>query len=621
MLTTLDLSPLWISLRIAAIATGVTFVLGVVVAHFMHTYRGRWRSLLDSVLLAPMVLPPTVLGFLLLLLLGNRGPLGLLFAQTDVNIVFTWYAAVITATVVAFPLMYKTTLGAFSQIDGNLQQAARTLGASEFVVFWRITLPLALPGLLAGAALAFARALGEFGATLMLAGNIPGRTQTLPMAIYFAVEAGDFQVAAIWTGAILTLALGGLLMMNWWQSRRRSQSKSWLKLRRSLLSFPTFTPAELDNFNPPAFGSKLSVTLTKYLPDFRLDVSFVADNQPLGLLGASGTGKSLLLRCLAGIETPDTGRIVLNNRVLFDSDQGINVPICDRKIGIFFQNYALFPHLTVAQNVAFGLPQSLSADKKQAVVYQQLAAVQLETLGQRYPHELSGGQQQRVALARALASQPELLLLDEPFSALDTHLRAHIEQQLIYRLQSYSGITLLVTHNLDEAYRVCDNLLILGGGKALTHGPKHQIFERPRTVSLAQLTGCKNISDAAVLGPNQVEAHHWQCTLQTVEPLPTNLTQIGIRAHQIDFLEQLPSRVSSQNSLDFPNRFSCWLAATSETPHRMTLYLKLHSPPADNRDYHLQAEVFKEKWILLKDCPLPWTVYLNPLKLILLEDN
>ncbi|MEO0888153.1 MAG: molybdate ABC transporter permease subunit, partial [Cyanobacteria bacterium J06648_10] len=188
----LDLSPLWISLRIAVLATVITGFLGVGAARFMQDYRGRWRSLLEGFFLAPMVLPPTVLGFVLLLLLGKNGPLGSLLSYAGINVIFTWYAAILTASVVAFPLMYKTTLGAFEQIDSSLHRAARTLGASEFTIFWRITLPLALPGLLAGITLAFARALGEFGATLMLAGNIPGRTQTLPMAIYFAVEGGDF---------------------------------------------------------------------------------------------------------------------------------------------------------------------------------------------------------------------------------------------------------------------------------------------------------------------------------------------------------------------------------------------------------------------------------------------
>ena len=623
----LDLAPLWISLRIATIATVVTFFVGIATAHFMHHYRGRGRALLDSIFLAPMVLPPTVLGFLLLILLGKNGPLGFLFTNAGISVVFTWYAAVITATVVALPLMYKTTLGAFEQIDSNLQQAARTLGASELTVFRRITLPLALPGLIAGATLAFARALGEFGATLMLAGNIPGRTQTLPMAIYFAVEGGDFREASIWTGVILTVALGGLVSVNRWQPQGRRLAKREGKKEDLMLvsaqenAQETDGPEKLErpdrlrhyaSMLRPAHAPTLSVTLTKHLPNFTLDVSFSADEQPLGLLGGSGAGKSMILRCLAGIETPDAGRIVLNGRVLFDSEAGINVPICDRNIGILFQNYALFPHLTIAQNVAFGLHQKLPPEQIQEIVTQQLSAVHLEAFAERYPHELSGGQQQRVALARALASQPEVLLLDEPFSALDTHLRDQIERQLIDRLQDYQGVTLLVTHNLDEAYRVCHQLLVLDGGTTIAHGPKHNIFEHPQTVSVAQLTGCKNISPALTHGPNQIEARHWQCVLQTVEPVSSNLTQIGIRAHQIN-LQTYPQASSA------PNTFPCWLATTSETPHGMTLYLKLHRPPTNERDYHLQAEVFKDKWSSLKDQPLPWTVYLDPLRLILLE--
>ncbi|MBE9059832.1 molybdate ABC transporter permease subunit [cf. Phormidesmis sp. LEGE 11477] len=659
----IDFSPLWISLRIAAIATLITGTLGIVVAHFMQRYRGRWRSLLEGLFLAPMVLPPTVLGFLLLLLLGRNGPLGALLSYTGINVVFTWYAAVLTATVVAFPLMYKTTLSAFEQIDSRLQQAAGTLGASEQTVFFRITLPLSLPGLLAGITLAFARALGEFGATLMLAGNIPGRTQTLPMAIYFAVESGDFREAAFWSALVLGISLGGILVVNSSAKRRLQPYGSLRKLCEQLFSqrfsqrfnrlsprvpfgglprlsrrlkqapnqqapsrkeqatsLPlTSTPlATAPPLIRPHFQPYLEVNICKRLSNYELAVNFVADDQkPLGFLGASGAGKSLILRCIAGIETPDSGRIVLNGRVLFDSEKEINLPSCDRKVGILFQNYALFPHLTIAQNVAFGLPQQLSPAQVRAAVSQQLAAVQLEPLAQRYPYELSGGQQQRVALARALASEPEALLLDEPFSALDTHLRSQIEQQLSLRLQRYHGITLLVTHNLEEAYRICHQLLILNQGSIIAHNPKHDIFEQPRTVRVAQLTGCKNFSAAVAIDEKTIEAQRWQCRLETVEPVAANLTQVGIRAHQITFLR--PEPASLPNAL--PNTFDCWLAATSETPHRMTLYLKLHRPANGEQDYHLQAEVFKEKWRWLKDQPLPWRVRLDPLRLLLLTDE
>ena len=258
------------------------------------------------------------------------------------------------------------------------------------------------------------------------------------------------------------------------------------------------------------------IDIEKILTGFDLNVTFTADGQPLGLLGGSGAGKSMILRCIAGIETPTKGRIVLNGRVLFDSQQKINIPSRDRRIGLLVQNYALFPHMTVAENIAFGLPQGLSKLATKQQVQAQLLAVQLEGLGDRYPHQLSGGQQQRVALARALASQPEVLLLDEPFSALDTHLRSQLEQQMVTTLASYQGITLFVTHNMEEAYRVCPNLLVMEQGKAIQYGSKQDIFERPATVSVAQLTGCKNFSKAVVKASQEVEAVDWGCSLRVI---------------------------------------------------------------------------------------------------------
>ncbi|MBD2234755.1 molybdate ABC transporter permease subunit [Phormidium tenue] len=615
------LSPLWISLRIAAIATLLAFISGIAAAQFMQGYRGRWRSLLDSLFLAPMVLPPTVLGFLLLLLLGKYGPLGALMGAAGANVVFTWYAAVITATVVAFPLMYKTVLGSLEQIDRSVQQAARTLGATEWQLFWGITLPLALPGIGAGTALAFTRALGEFGATLMLAGNIPGKTQTLPMAIFFAVEAGAFREAALWTGVILAISLSGLMLMNRWQSKgARLPVLGWIERGRAVvrhtISRP-FEPSDGKTLCVGAANSKtphhsvtvpphLSVEMTHHRPGFSLDVAFSTDNHPLGLLGASGAGKSLVLRCLAGLETPHSGRIVMNGRVLFDSALGINLPSRDRRVGYLFQHYALFPHLTVAQNIAYGLRGSKAAIARE--VAEQLQQVQLVGFGDRYPHQLSGGQQQRVALARALAPNPEILLLDEPFSALDAHLRSELEKQLLKTLTDYQGLTLFVSHNLEEAYRVCQRLLVLSGGSVVAEGPKQAVFDSPGSVTVAQLTGCKNVSVLQRQGDHALKALNWHCTLQTLEPVLPTHTHVGIRAHRLTFPEQ-PTQ---------PNTFPGWIAWTSETPHRISLYLKLGSPPANLDDYHLQAEVFKDRWAELKDRPFPWYVHLDPAQLLLL---
>lgn len=211
-----DFSPAWVSLKVAGVATLIIFFTGIAAAWFITNYRGRFRGLIDSLLTLPLVLPPTVAGFGILLLIGKNGPIGMFMEQFGVKIIFSWPAAVIAAVVVAFPLMYKTASGAFEQIDGNILNAARTLGASEWKVFWKVTVPLAWPGLAAATALSFARALGEFGATLMVAGNIPGKTQTIPLAIFFAAEGGDMAGALIWVILIFSISLLSMILLNRW---------------------------------------------------------------------------------------------------------------------------------------------------------------------------------------------------------------------------------------------------------------------------------------------------------------------------------------------------------------------------------------------------------------------
>jgi molybdate transport system permease protein len=496
-----DFTPLWISLKTSLLATIITFFVGIAAAYWMLGYQGKWKSLIEGIFVSPLILPPTVVGFLLLMFFGKYGPAGQFLAKFNFSVVFNWYGAAIAATVVSFPLMYRTALGAFEQIDQNLLLVAKTLGASQWTMFWRIMLPLSIPGVLAGTTLAFARALGEFGATLMLAGNIPGQTQTMPLAIYFAVEAGDNNEAWLWSLVIMGTSLSGIVAVNIWQEEREKRGRGGERKRGGRLQRQG---GLLHSSTPPLLHSPdsgLFVDIEKKLSGFELKVSFSADKEPLGLLGGSGAGKSMILRCLAGVETPTSGRIILNGRVLFDAERKINLPARDRRIGFLVQNYALFPHMTVAQNIAFGLPKGLSSTSVKQQVEAQLIDVQLQGYSDRYPQELSGGQQQRVALARALASVPEALLLDEPFSALDTHLRSQLEQQMIATLADYQGTTLFVTHNLEEAYRICPNLLVMDFGQQVHYGSKYEVFEHPATVSVAQLTGCKNFSEAIALAP------------------------------------------------------------------------------------------------------------------------
>ena len=209
-----DISPLWISLKTAVAATFVTLVLGILIAYRLAGCTGIWKRILDGILTLPMVLPPTVVGYFLLLLFGKNGPLGNLLARIGVVIVFSWMATVIAAVVVSFPLMYKTILVSMEQIDQSLIETAEIFGATRWQIFFRIVLPLAWPGILAGIMLSFARALGEFGATMMIAGGIPGRTQTIPLAIFFAAETGDMATAMVWVLIISAFSIGLMYILN-----------------------------------------------------------------------------------------------------------------------------------------------------------------------------------------------------------------------------------------------------------------------------------------------------------------------------------------------------------------------------------------------------------------------
>ena len=212
----MDFSPLWISLKTAFLATIITSIIGIFISYKMANYKGRGRGLIDGVFTLPLILPPTVIGFFLLLLCGKNGFVGKIFMSFNKNIIFSWSATVIAATVVAFPMMYRTCRSAFEQIDKNMISAARTLGLSETKIFFKIAIPLAWPGIIGGLVLSFARALGEFGATLMIAGNIPGKTQTMPVAIFFAVEGGDMNKAMLWVLIIVAISFIMIFLLNYW---------------------------------------------------------------------------------------------------------------------------------------------------------------------------------------------------------------------------------------------------------------------------------------------------------------------------------------------------------------------------------------------------------------------
>lgn len=212
----MDFSPLWISIKTSLVATIITFFLGIITSYLVSNFKGKSKGLIDGLFTLPLILPPTVVGFFLLLICGKNGPVGKILDLFNTSIIFSWSATILAAVVVSFPMMYRTTRSAFEQIDTNILSAARTLGLSEFKIFHKIAIPLSMPGIIGGLILSFARAMGEFGATLMIAGNIPGKTQTMPLAIFFAAEGGDMEKAMLWVSIIVLVSLTLIIILNYW---------------------------------------------------------------------------------------------------------------------------------------------------------------------------------------------------------------------------------------------------------------------------------------------------------------------------------------------------------------------------------------------------------------------
>lgn len=299
----------------------------------------------------------------------------------------------------------------------------------------------------------------------------------------------------------------------------------------------------------------LEVTIAKRFEGFTLHADFTAGNTAAAILGASGCGKSMTLRCIAGVVKPDSGRIVLDGRVLFDSEKGIDLPPQQRNVGLLFQNYALFPNMTVEQNILCALKKEKDPAARKAACGSALRAMRLEELAHRLPSELSGGQQQRAALARILAGRPRILMLDEPFSALDSYLREEVEGEVGSLLSNFDGTALLVTHDRDEAYRLCREMIVMDSGEVLRAGTTKEVFADPRRLTAARLTGCKNILPCVRVDEHHVRLTGWERELTVALPVPEGCCAVGIRAH--DFAPE---------AADGENRMPVQVGASSESP-------------------------------------------------------
>lgn len=298
----------------------------------------------------------------------------------------------------------------------------------------------------------------------------------------------------------------------------------------------------------------LEVCIQKKLGAMQLDVEFCAENEVFTILGASGCGKSMTLKCIAGIEKPDSGKIIVNNKVFFDSKNRINLSPQERKVGYLFQDYALFPNMTTEENI--GISLNVSKEEKKKIVLEQMERFHLENLGERYPSQLSGGQKQRVALARIFAYRPDIIMLDEPFSALDSFLKDKLKQQMKDTLREYDGDVILVSHSRDEVYRFCDNLLIMNKGNIILQGNTKEIFINPIKKEAARLTGCKNISKATKINDYSVFAQDWNLELKTEEKVDDSIKYVGIRAHDLvgmdNKIEENTFEISYVNQMETP---------------------------------------------------------------------
>lgn len=275
------------------------------------------------------------------------------------------------------------------------------------------------------------------------------------------------------------------------------------------------------------------VDIKKSFGDFALDVAFEVKDEVLALLGASGCGKSMTLKCIAGVVRPDSGTIVADGRTLFDSKNGVNLPPQQRKIGMLFQNYALFPNMTVKENILSVLTRAEGVRNATERLGSLLSRFYLEGLGEHYPRQLSGGQQQRAALARIMASGPSVILLDEPLSALDSYLRWQLELELVQTLEEFEGTTIYVSHNRDEVYRVSRKVCPMTGGRAKNVYGTKELFETPRSLTACLLSGCKNYSLVEIMGERLLYAKDWKAELTCSVPVPCGTKYIGVRAHRV----------------------------------------------------------------------------------------
>jgi len=544
------LSAIWLTLKVAPTAVLLNVVFGLAAAWAVARFRFRGRALFTSLIDLPFAVSPVVAGLALMLIFGLQGWLGPWLREENIKIVFATPGLILATAFVTFPFVARELLPVMEAIGSDEEVAGVSLGARGWQIFREITLPNIKWGLLYGVILCNARAMGEFGAVYVVSGHIAGQTDTLPLRVEKLFQeynmVGSFAAASLLSSlALVTLSIKTALE---WKTRRdisaRIREAAGEVTEVQVTRYATDKTAgagpaaaaaagpapEKSLATPPAASLHPALRLvqrdnasdatgaprreeeaavgisirnvTKRFGDFTAldDVSLdVPHGALVALLGPSGSGKTTLLRIIAGLEAADAGSIH------YEAEDTTKRSPRDRNVGFVFQHYALFRHMTVFDNVAFPLRvRKWKRPEIERRVHELLRLIQLDNLGNQVPSQLSGGQRQRVALARALAASPKVLLLDEPFGALDAKVRAELRQWL-RRLHDEIHVTsVFVTHDQEEAFEVSDRIVVMNKGHIEQIGTPEEVFEQPANGFVMDFLGNVNVFHGRVEGGRAV---------------------------------------------------------------------------------------------------------------------
>jgi len=553
-------SAILLTLKVAPTAVLLNLIFGVAAAWCIARFRFPGRTLLTSMIDLPFAVSPVVAGLIFVLIFGLQGYLGPWLREHDIKIIFNTPGLILATSFVTFPFVARELIPLMEAIGSDEEVAAVSLGARTWHLLTRVTLPNIKWGLLYGIILCNARAMGEFGAVYVVSGHIAGQTDTMPLRVEKLFQeynnAGSFALASLLSSlALVTLFVKTILE---WKtrhdlaSRQREtlggdESDSTTPVAAARSYRPPLGPNPQPSGNPPPAREEIAHVgisvrnVTKRFGNFTAldDVSIeVPHGALLALLGPSGSGKTTLLRIIAGLDVPDSGAIH------YQDEDATHRSARDRNVGFVFQHYALFRHMTVFENVAFGLRvRKWPNDRVKERVNELLHLVQLGELGNQLPSQLSGGQRQRIALARALAAQPKVLLLDEPFGALDAKVRKELRQWLRKLHDEIHVTSVFVTHDQEEAFEVADQVVVMNRGRIEQVGTPQEVFEHPANGFVMDFLGNVNVfhgrveAGRAMLGDMEMaypEYPHDQ----------SRQVKAYVRPHELE-IDRLPSDASS----------------------------------------------------------------------------